>query len=88
MPRARSSAAVTSGSRAASQELEREIAEVEAQLAPIAARFADNGYYSRVTLDEIRADEGRQRDLQTQLDAAMRGWETAAHELEALAGPA
>ncbi len=70
------------------EELEREIAEVEAQLAPIAARFADNDYYSRVTLDEIRADEGRQRDLQTRLDAAMRGWETAAHELEALAGPA
>ena len=69
------------------EELEREIAEVEAQLAPIAARFADNDYYSRVTLDEIRADEGRQRDLQTRLDAAMRGWETAAHELEALAGP-
>ena len=70
------------------EDLEREIAEVEAQLAPIAARFADNGYYLRVTLDEIRADEGRQRDLQTRLDAAMRGWETAAHELEALVGPA
>ena len=70
------------------EELEREIAEVEAQLAPIAARFANNDYYSRVTLDEIRADEGRQRDLQSRLDAAMRGWETAAHELEALVGPA
>ena len=67
--------------------LEREIAEVEAQLAPIAARFADNDYYSRVTLDEIRADEGRQQELQTQLEAAMRGWEKAAHELEALAEP-
>ena len=67
--------------------LEREIAEVEAQLAPIAARFADNDYYSRVTLDEIRADEGRQRELQTQLETALRGWEKAAHELEALAEP-
>ncbi|MDA1062290.1 MAG: ABC-F family ATP-binding cassette domain-containing protein [Chloroflexi bacterium] len=65
-------------------ELELEIAEVEAQLAPIAARFSDNGYYSRVTLDEIRADEGRQRELQTRLDAAMHGWEAAAHDLEAL----
>ena len=62
-------------------------AEVEAQLAPIAARFADNDYYSRVTLDEIRADEDRQRELQTQLEAALRGWEQAAHELEALAEP-
>ncbi|MYB40657.1 MAG: ABC-F family ATP-binding cassette domain-containing protein [Chloroflexi bacterium] len=68
------------------EQLEREIAEVEAQLAPIAARFADNDYYSRVTLDEIRADEDRQRELQTQLEAALRGWEKAAHELEALAG--
>ena len=67
--------------------LEREIAEVEAQLAPIAARFADNDYYSRVTLDEIRADEDRQRELQTQLEAALRGWEQAAHELEAFAEP-
>ena len=40
------------------EELEREIAGVEAQLAPIAARFANNDYYSRVSLDEIRADEG------------------------------
>ncbi len=69
------------------EELEREIAGVEAQLAPIAARFADNDYYARVTLDQIRADEERQRTLQTQLEAAMRGWEQAAHELEALAGP-
>ena len=68
-------------------EFEREIAEVEAQLVPIAARFADNDYYSRVTLDEIRADEGRQQELQTQLEAAMRGWEKAAHELEAFAEP-
>ncbi|MYA19825.1 MAG: ABC-F family ATP-binding cassette domain-containing protein [Chloroflexi bacterium] len=69
------------------EQLEREIAEVEAQLAPIAARFADNDYYSRVTLDEIRADEGRQRDLQVQLEAALRGWEQAAQDLEALAEP-
>ncbi len=69
------------------EQLEREIAEVEAQLAPIAARFADNDYYSRVTLDEIRADEGRQRDLQVQLEAALRGWEKVAQELEALAEP-
>jgi ATPase subunit of ABC transporter with duplicated ATPase domains len=64
-------------------DLEREIAEVEAQLAPIAARFADNDYYSRVSLDEIRADESLQQDLQARLETAMRSWETAAHELEA-----
>ncbi len=64
--------------------LEREIAEVEAQLVPIAARFADNDYYLRVSLDEIRADEGSQRELQAQLDTALRAWEAAAQELEAL----
>ena len=65
------------------EELEREITEVEAQLAPIAARFANNAYYSRVSLDEIRADEGRQLGLQTRLDAAMQAWEAAAQQLEA-----
>ena len=65
------------------EELEREIAGVEAQLAPIAARFANNDYYSRVSLDEIRADEGRQLELQARLDAAMQAWEAAAHQLEA-----
>ncbi len=65
------------------EELEREIAEVEALLAPIAARFANNDYYSRVTLDEIRADEERQRELQARLDATMQAWEAAAHQLEA-----
>ena len=70
------------------QALEREIAEVEAQLAPIAARFADNAYYLRASLDEIRTDEGSQRELQAQLETAMRGWEAAAQELEALEAPA
>ena len=65
------------------EELEREIAGVEAQLAPIAARFANNDYYSRVSLDEIRADEGRQLELQARLDAAMQAWEAAAQQLEA-----
>ena len=65
------------------EELEREIAEVEAQLALIAARFANNDYYSRVSLDEIRADEGRQLELQARLDAAMQAWEAAAQQLEA-----
>ena len=65
------------------EELEREIAGVEARLAPIAARFADNDYYSRVSLDEIRTDEGRQLELQTRLDAAMQAWEAAAQQLEA-----
>ena len=69
------------------EELEREIAEVEALLAPIAARFANNDYYSRVTLDEIRADEDRQRELQARLDAAMQAWEAAAHQLEAATPP-
>ena len=69
------------------EELEREIAEVEAQLAPIAARFADNAYYSRVSLDEIRADEGRQLGLQTRLDVAMQAWEAAAQQLEAAEAP-
>ena len=70
------------------QALEREIAEVEAQLAPIAARFADNAYYLRASLDEIRADEAGQRELQAQLDTALRAWEAAAQELEALEAPA
>ena len=68
--------------------LEREIAEVEALLAPIAARFADNDYYRRVSLDEIRADEGLQRELQARLETAMHGWEAAAQELEARESPA
>ena len=66
------------------QGLEREIAAVEAQLAPIAARFADNAYYLRASLDEIRADEARQRELQAQLETALRAWEAAAQELEAI----
>ena len=69
------------------EELEREIAGVEARLAPIAARFADNDYYSRVSLDEIRTDEGRQLELQTRLDAAMQAWEAAAQQLEAAEAP-
>jgi ATPase subunit of ABC transporter with duplicated ATPase domains len=66
------------------ERLETEIAEVEALLAPIDARFADNDYYLRASLDEIREDERRQRELRDRLETAMRSWESAAQELEAL----
>ena len=63
--------------------LEGEIARLERELDAMAARYNDNGYYHRVSLDEIRADERRQRELREQLEAAMREWEAQAMKLEA-----
>ena len=63
--------------------LEGEIARLEGELDAMAARYNDNGYYQRVSLDEMRADERRQRELREQLEAAMREWEAQALKLEA-----
>ena len=69
--------------RGAVARLEGEIARIEGELEAVSARFHDNGYYQRVSLDEIRADERRQRELREQLEAAMREWEAQALKLEA-----
>ena len=63
--------------------LEGEIARLEGELEALTARFNDNGYYQRVSLDEIRADDRRQRELREQLEATMREWEAQATKLEA-----
>ena len=63
--------------------LEGEIARLEGELEALTARFNDNGYYQRVSRDEIRADERRQRELREQLEATMREWEAQATKLEA-----
>ena len=63
--------------------LEGEIARLEGELETLTARFNDNGYYQRVSLDEIRADERSQRELREELDTTMRDWEAQAKKLEA-----
>ncbi len=63
--------------------LEGDIARLEGELEAFAARFNDNGYYQRVSLDELRADERSRRELSERLEATMREWEAKATELEA-----
>lgn len=66
--------------------LEGDIARLEGELETFTARFNDNGYYQRVSIDELRADERSRRELSERLESTMREWEAKATELESRRG--
>ncbi len=66
------------------ERLEARIADLERAVADADVALADPTYYQRVERSQLERDVQRQRDLRSQLDAALATWEATTTEFEAL----